>query len=113
MITDMGHEKIAYRQEEYEKVRYEAELAIKKIGYNVKNCHFIPVCLEKGINITSNKTSHMFWYKGLKLYEALESLNKTPRWTDKALRLPVYSIDMIKGVGLVVSGRVEFGKLSK
>ena len=78
----------------------------------------------KGENLVE-KTDLMPWYKGWSanlnketvvegytLYDALEKLVKPPKISDKPVRIPINGIYKIKGVGDVITGRIEQGTLN-
>lgn len=46
------------------------------------------------------------------MVEALNMLNPPVRFLDKALRMPINEIYKIKGIGTVISGRIESGTVT-
>jgi len=96
-----------------------------KVGWKkefVKNCvPFMPISGWVGDNLMK-KSEKMAWWKGVTvksqkkpvecvtLYDCLDKMVKIPkRPADKALRMPVSGVYKIKGVGDVITGRVEQG----
>ena len=93
---------------------------IQQAGFKPKRVPFIPFSGFQGENLV-NKSDKMPWYKGWKaniskdevvegftLYDALEKLARPPkRSPEKAVRIPINGIYKIKGVGDVITGRVE------
>ena len=55
----------------------------------------------------------MPWYKGDTLIQTLNNLMPQVRNRNKPLRLPIYDVFKIGGVGTVAAGRVETGILKK
>ena len=55
----------------------------------------------------------MPWYKGNTLIQTLNNLMPQVRNRDKPLRLPIYDVFKVGGVGAVLAGRVETGILKK
>merc|ERR1712242_91047 len=104
------------------------EKMLTKIGYKTKKIPFIPMSGFLGVNLTDKGNSvrdeKMPWYKGWKvslkkekiegktLYDALQLVAKPPkRDTKKPFRMPVSGVYKIKGVGDVITGRIEQGFL--
>ena len=64
----------------------------------------------KGWSANLNKDTVV---EGFTLYDALEKLVKPPkRFPDKPVRIPINGIYKIKGVGDVITGRIEQGTLT-
>merc|ERR1711991_946324 len=98
---------------------------ITQAGFKPKQVPFIPFSGFKGENLVE-RTDLMPWYKGwtanlnketvvegFTLYDALEKLVKPPkRFPDKPVRIPINGIYKIKGVGDVITGRLEQGTLN-
>ena len=109
-INKMDDPAVNWSQEKYEEIKQELSRFLKSIGYNVEKVPFIPTSGIYGDNL-KEKSEHMPWYKGPTLYEALDSLEPPKPMTDKPLRLPIQKLFKIKGVGTVLTGRVETGIL--
>lgn len=99
---------INYSQVRFENIKSEIAEYLKKIGFNLKNVPFIPISGWKGDNLVE-KSEQMDWYSGPTLIQALDGITPPVRPIDKPLRMPIQSVYKIKGVGTVVSGRVESG----
>ena len=98
---------------------------ITTAGFKPKQVPFIPYSGFQGENLVT-PTNKMPWYKGwsanisktetvngVTLYDALEKLVRPPvRYPNKPLRIPINGIYKIKGVGDVVTGRIEQGTLN-
>jgi elongation factor 1-alpha len=101
---------VAYKKEEYDKVKVEVEKLLKGIGYKTENVQFIPCSGYVGDNLTK-KSTNMTWYTGPTLLEVIDTFKVPPKPTDKALRLPIQDVFTITGHGTVPVGRVETGKM--
>ena len=97
---------------------------LTKIGYKTKKIPFIPMSGFKGENL-SKVSGNMPWWKGFEvkikkekikgvtLIDALEKVVRQPkRPSDKPFRMPVSGVYKIKGVGDVITGRIEQGKIA-
>jgi len=95
-----------------------------KKAFLTKSVPFIPMSGFKGDNLIK-KSSNMTWYKGQDvdlhgvpvhvdiLLDALDLLVKPPaRDLSKKMRMPVSGIYKIKGVGDVITGRIEQGEVN-
>jgi len=123
----MDSETAGYSQTRYEEVRNEVKDMLIRVGWP-KNfvehaVAYIPMSGFKGDNLTT-PTPNMPWWQGQEVTNPrtkekvlvrtlLEALNKMvkipPRTLDKPLRFPLSHILNIKGVGDVLTGRVEQG----
>lgn len=122
-INKMDDKTVNYGEERYKEIKTEVEKMLTKIGYKVKKIPFIPMSGWNGDNLKT-KSTNMPWYKGWEvvlkekiagctLYDALEKVAKPPkRLTKKPFRMPVSGVYKIKGVGDVITGRIEQGKLT-
>jgi len=126
-INKMDCDTAKYSKERYTEVRDEMESMLVKVGWKkefVKNCvPFMPISGWMGDNLLS-KSSNMPWWEGVTvksqkkpvkcecLLDCLEKMVKLPkRPVKKPLRMPVSGVYKIKGVGDVITGRVEQGKV--
>ncbi|MHA1589909.1 MAG: translation elongation factor EF-1 subunit alpha [Candidatus Njordarchaeales archaeon] len=97
----------------YEEIRDEMKRFLTSIGYKPDQIKaIIPTSGLLGDNL-KEKSPNMPWYDGPTLYEALDLLEPPKPMIDKPFRLPIQKVFKIKGVGTVVTGRVETGKLKK
>ena len=101
---------VNYNQQAYEDIKNELMKFLRGIGYNVEKVPFIPISGLYGDNL-KERSPNMPWYKGPTLYEALDALEPPKPMIDKPLRIPLQKIFKIKGVGTVITGRVETGVL--
>jgi len=101
---------VAYKKEEYDKVKAEVEKLLKSVGYKTESVHFVPCSGYVGDNLTK-KSANTPWYTGPTLLEVIDTFKIPPKPTDKPLRLPIQDVFTITGHGTVPVGRVESGKL--
>jgi elongation factor 1-alpha len=127
-INKMDCDTAKYSQERYNEIKDEMASMLVKVGWKkefVKNCvPFMPISGWMGDNLLE-KSAKMAWWKGADvksqkqpvhcdtLLDCLEHMVKPPkRALKKPLRMPVSGVYKIKGVGDVITGRVEQGKVS-
>ena len=101
---------VAYKKEEYDKVKAEVEKLLKSVGYKIEDVKFVPCSGYVGDNLTK-KSANMTWYTGPTLLETIDTFKVPPKPIDKALRLPIQDVLTITGHGTVPVGRVESGKM--
>ena len=122
-INKMDDKSVNYSQQRYEEIKKEVSKMLTKIGYKTKKIPFIPMSGFNGDNL-SKPSSNMEWYKGFKvkikreeingitLVDALEKVIKAPkRPNKKPFRMPVSNVLKIKGIGDVITGRIEQGTI--
>jgi elongation factor 1-alpha len=126
-INKMDCDTAAYKEARYKEIRAEMERMLTLVGWKkmfVKKCvPFMPISGWVGDNLLTQSTN-MPWWKGVTvvsqkkkveiktLLDCLEKMVKIPkRPLDCALRMPVSGVYKIKGVGDVITGRVEQGKV--
>jgi len=126
-INKMDCDTAKYSQERYNEIKDEMASMLVKVGWKkefVKNCvPFMPISGWMGDNLLT-KSEKMPWWKGADvksqkepvhcdtLLHCLENMVKIPkRPVKKPLRMPVSGVYKIKGVGDVITGRVEQGKV--
>jgi len=122
-INKMDDKSVNYSKERYDEIKSEVGKMLTKIGFKIKKIPFIPMSGWKGDNLTK-KSENMDWFKGwnakvkkekvqgFTLLEALDTVVKCPkRPTKKPCRMPVSGVYKIKGVGDVITGRIEQGLL--
>jgi len=127
-INKMDCDTAKYSQDRYKEIKDEMASMLVKVGWKkefVKNCvPFMPISGWIGDNLLE-KSSNMGWWSGADvksqkkpvhcdtLLDCLEKMVKPPkRALKKPLRMPVSGVYKIKGVGDVITGRVEQGKVS-
>jgi len=126
-INKMDCDTAKYSLERYTEIKDEMASMLVKVGWKkpfVANCvPFLPISGWVGDNLLTH-SDKMPWWKGVTvkaqkkpvevvtLLDALEKMVKIPkRPIDKAVRMPVSGVYKIKGVGDVITGRVEQGKV--
>ena len=116
---------VDWSEQRFNEIKEEMTKMITIAGFKPKQVAFIPYSGFKGENLVE-KTDKMPWFKGWKaniskdevvegvtLYDALEKLVRPPkRNPDGDLRIPINGIYKIKGVGDVITGRIEQGTLN-
>jgi elongation factor 1-alpha len=124
-VNKMDSTEPPYSQARFEEIQKEVSGFIKKVGYNPVAVPFVPISGWHGDNMlqTSQK---MAWYKGVDLEidgnkihvdtlkDAFNDACFPPKRTDDAaMRTCVSGVYKIKGVGDVITGRVEQGAIIK
>jgi elongation factor 1-alpha len=113
---------VDWSEQRFNEIKEEMSGMIKSAGFPPKKVPFIPFSGYQGENLVK-PTDKMPWYKGWKanlnkdtvqegvtLLDALEKLAKPPvRNTTGKVRIPINGVYKIKGVGDVITGRVEQG----
>jgi len=123
-INKMDSKSVMWSEDRYNEIKAEVDKMLTKIGYKTKKIPFIPMSGFLGDNL-AEVSKNMPWYKGFEvkvkkekvkghtLVDALEKVVRPPKRNDKkAFRMPVSGVYKIKGVGDVVTGRVEQGKIT-
>jgi len=126
-INKMDDSSVAFSQERYEEIKKEVARMLTLVGWKkdkVAHVPFIPMSGFNGDNLLK-KSENMDWWKGAEVknlngetvlvntvYDALEKMVCFPkRNLDADLRVPVSGVHNIKGVGTVVTGRLEQGSV--
>jgi len=116
-----------YKESRYTEVRDEMVHMLTKVGWKkqfVNECvPILPISGWMGDNLIT-KSTNMDWWKGVDvkvddekihidcLKDALENMVRIPkRPLDKPMRTPISGVFKIKGVGDVLTGRVEQGQV--
>ena len=116
---------VNWSETRYNEIKEEMIKMISSAGFKSKQVPFIPYSGFAGDNLIE-QTEKMPWYKGwsanvsktevvtgFTIYDALEKLVKPPKRNHEgALRIPINGIYKIKGVGDVITGRIEQGTLN-
>jgi elongation factor 1-alpha len=114
-----------WSEQRFTEIKDEMTKMIQVAGFKPKQVAFIPYSGFAGENLIE-KSDKMPWFKGWKcnvskdevvegftLYDALEKVVRPPkRFPDKSLSIPINGIYKIKGVGDVITGRIEQGTLN-
>ncbi|EGD81537.1 elongation factor 1 alpha long form [Salpingoeca rosetta] len=124
-VNKMDCDVAKYSKERYEEIRDEMRHMLIKSGWKkafvMESVPVLPISGWMGDNLIT-KSKNMDWWKGVDvkvegetlhletLKEALEKMVRVPqRATDKPMRTPISGVFKIKGVGDVLTGRVEQG----
>eukprot|EP01066_Platyproteum_vivax_P000013 Platyproteum_vivax@DN1002_c0_g1_i1.p1 len=125
-VNKMDCDVAGYKEDRYKEISEEMKSMLSKVGwkkdYVEKSVPIIPISGWIGDNLIK-VSENMKWWKGMEceavdktkhtiitLEDALEKLIKVPeRATDAVMRMPVSGIYKIKGVGDVITGRIEQG----
>jgi elongation factor 1-alpha len=127
-VNKMDCDVAKYGQPRYEEIRNEMKEMLVKIGWKKDfiddSVPIVPISGWIGDNLITQSTNMPWWtgcdvktVSGTKVHvhtilDVLEKAVEIPkRITDKPMRMPVSGIYKIKGVGDVVTGRVEQGKV--
>ena len=116
---------VDWSEQRFTEIKDEMTKMITVAGFKPKQVAFIPFSGFHGENLIT-PTDKMPWWKGFNvnlnkdttvegvtLYDALERVVKPPkRYPEKPLRIPINGIYKIKGVGDVITGRIEQGTLT-
>jgi elongation factor 1-alpha len=124
MDSDLGQ----YKKERYEEIINEVKSILVKVGWKKpfidNRVPFIPISGFKGDNLI-DKSTNMPWWTGvdvkispkekIHVHTMLDALNDMvqmkPKDSSGPLRIPVSGVYKIKGVGDIITGRVESGTL--
>merc|ERR1719228_428793 len=119
-VNKMDSTEPPYSEKRFTEIQTEVSNYVKKVGFNPKSVAFVPISGSHGDNMIEPSTN-MPWYKGwqkelkegkfkgLTMFEALDSIVPPTRPSDKPLRLPLQDVYKIGGIGTVPVGRVETG----
>ena len=124
-VNKMDCDVAGYGEPRYTEIKDEMVRMLMKVGWKkdfvTKSVPVIPISGWMGDNLIK-KSEKMAWWKGVDilvgkeklhidtLHDALEKMVKTPaRSSDKVMRTPISGVYKIKGVGDVLTGRVEQG----
>jgi elongation factor 1-alpha len=123
-INKMDDKSVSWSQDRYNEIKGEVEKMLTKIGYKTKKIPFLPMSGFCGDNL-NKPSNNLKWFKGFEvkikkekitgvtLVDALEKCVKPPkRQTKKPFRMPVSGVYKIKGVGDVITGRIEQGQIT-
>jgi len=127
-VNKMDCDLAKYGKERYDEVANEVADCLVKVGWKkgfvAKAVPFMPISGWCGDNLLK-KSEKMAWWKGTTvvvnkqkrvmttMYDCLDKMVELPERNNKgAMRMPVSGVYKIKGVGDVITGRVEQGSVS-
>lgn len=132
-VNKMDDQSVNFSESRFNEIRDEAIHMLAQAGYGggkkekvVESIPFIPISGLKGLNLFGEKCADMPWYKGFSvsvgegdakktvngftLVDALNDFVQVPkRDNTKPARMPVSDVLSIKGVGDIITGRIEQG----
>lgn len=127
-VNKMDSDTAGYKQDRFEEIKNEMVDMLSKVGYKkdsiLSTIPIIPISGYLGENLLT-KSEKMPWWSGcevsridgqkVQVNHVLDALNNfvvlPPRNMDAVLRVPINGVYKIKGVGDVLAGRVEQGKV--
>ena len=121
-VNKMDTADVSYSENRFNEIKIEVSNYIKRIGYQPQHVPFIPISAWNGTNLIE-ASSKMPWFKGwtierkegnvtgTTLLEALDVIIPPQRLTEKPLRLSIYGVYKIGGIGTVAAGRIQTGVL--
>lgn len=109
-VNKMDDANVNWSQDRYNEIKDEVGNYLDSIGFKKDEIPFVPISGFRGDNI-QEKSTNLTWYTGPTLCQALDNLKPPKRPIKKPLRLPIQSILTVKGVGTIITGRVETGVL--
>lgn len=125
-INKMDSDIAGYKEERYKEIRDEMILMLQRVGWPKQfvetSVAFLPISGWKGDNLLK-KSENMPWWNGVDvkatdgttvhvttIYDALDKLIQVPkRPVEKNLVCPISGVHKIKGVGDVLTSRIEMG----
>jgi elongation factor 1-alpha len=107
-VNKMDDPTVNYSEQRFNEVKDGVLKFLKMVGYDTSKIHVIPISAWKGDNILKISPNTP-WYKGLTLFEALDTFVPPEKPINKPLRVPIQDVYSITGVGTVPVGRVETG----
>eukprot|EP01083_Nonionella_stella_P109208 318205_1 len=120
----MDDKSVNWSQDRYKEIKGEVDKMLTKIVNKTKKITLITMYGFKGDNL-KDPSQNMKWWKGftvkvkkeklsgMTLVDALEKVVRPPKRNNKkAIRMPVSGVYKIKGVGDLITGRVEQGTLT-
>jgi len=122
-VNKMDNTEPPYSESRFTEIVKEVGNSMKKVGYKINTCPFVPISGWHGDNMVE-ETENMPWYKGWSkdipdgkkasgktLKDAINQILPPTRPVDTPLRLPLQDVYKISGIGTVPVGRVETGVL--
>lgn len=99
---------VDYSEERFNQIEKEYRAYLKDIGVTPKD--IIPISAREGDNMV-NRSTHMDWYKGPTVVEALDHFNKKPSLKDLPLRFPIQDVYRFDEHKRIFAGRIESGTI--
>ena len=119
-INKMDQKDLKYSEEIFLNIKKKMINLCINIGYDIDNIQFIPYSGYTGRNLVNKfededilKKNKMEWYKGKTLLESLDEIKPPKRAFYEPLKISVFNVDMVTGVGIVLEGKILSGQLKK
>lgn len=109
-VNKMDDANVNYSEDRFNEIRDEIGNYLDSIGFKQEDIQFVPISGFQGDNIQA-PSDNLTWFKGPTLVGALDNLKAPKRPIKKPLRIPVQGVCNIKGIGMIITGRVEAGVL--
>jgi len=128
-VNKMDTDTAKYSQERFDEIAAEMRLMLVRVGWKKdfveKSVPLLPLSGWMGDNLIT-KSDKMGWWKGcdvvasdgskLHIETLKQALNdyvkQPPRLVDKPMRMPVSGLYNIKGIGTIITGRIEQGTVN-
>jgi elongation factor 1-alpha len=107
-VNKMDISGVAYSEARYKQVVEDVKKHATQAGWKPDTVRYLPIASLVGENITK-KPTHMPWWSGDTLLQALDKFDVPQKPTNLPLRLPIQDVYNITGIGVVPVGRVETG----
>ena len=101
---------VEYAEDKFNKVKEDATVLLKQVGYKPDETVFIAASGLMGENI-AKKSDKMAWYKGPTVLEQIDKFPAPEKPTSLPLRLPIQDVYEISGIGTVPVGKIETGTM--
>ena len=101
---------VDFSKDAFDELCVEIRAMLKKYFWDVSKVDIVPVSAFHGDNI-ADKSSNMKWWRGATFLEHLDNLKSTQKDLSKPFRMPIDSILKITGVGTVVCGVIQSGRV--
>ena len=109
-VNKMDAHGIEYSEKRFLEIKQQVSKFLKRTGCDPKTVPFVPISGWSGENLIQT-SQRMPWWKGPTLLEAIDSMEPPTRLIDLPLRFTISNVHRIKGVGIVIVGKVESGVL--
>ena len=109
-----------YSEEKFMKTKKYMKNLCEIIGFNPENIQFIAYSGYSGLNLVNqyededkSHTNKMTWYKGKTLLESLDEIKPLERNINDPLKISIFNVLKVTGVGTIVQGKILSGNLKK
>ena len=101
-------DEVEYAEDKFNKVREDAKVLLKQVGYKADETVFIAASGLMGENV-AKKSDKMPWYKGPSVLEQIDKFDAPEKPTTLPMRMPLQDVYDITGIGTVPVGKIETG----